>query len=307
MRPTLAFLVAASLTSGPVSVIARQDATPPEERASVPAALDFKMKDIDGKEVNLAQYKGRVVLMVNVASRCGFTPQYQGLEQLHQRFYKKGLVVLGFPANNFRGQEPGTDEEIKEFCTNKYDVHFQMFSKVSVKGEDICPLYKLLTDTKKTPASEGEINWNFEKFLLSADGEVVKHYRSRTTPEMIVEDIEALLVDAIPPKEDEKTGWLPNAEPPALAAARTRSVVHGPLVTAESPVATATVPGQSPQDQHQQRIATCEDPAAGMSTDYEWLAVRLTGAANRVRTSAGVTRAGDRGSFLGACAHPLAR
>lgn len=199
------------------SALARQEASPavaPAPEPTVPAALNFKMKDIDGKEINLARYEGKVVLMVNVASKCGYTPQYEGLEQLHQRFSKRGLVILGFPANNFGKQEPGTDEQIKEFCTGKYDVHFQMFSKVSVKGEDICPLYKLLTDPKKTRGSLGEINWNFEKFLLGPDGNVVKHYRSKTTPEMLIDDIVEQLAKL--PPQDEKIGSIKSIEGPQV-------------------------------------------------------------------------------------------
>lgn len=199
------------------SALARQEASPavaPAPEPTVPAALNFKMKDIDGKEINLARYEGKVVLMVNVASKCGYTPQYEGLEQLHQRFSKRGLVILGFPANNFGKQEPGTDEQIKEFCTGRYDVHFQLFSKVSVKGEDICPLYKLLTDPKKTRGSLGEINWNFEKFLLGPDGNVVKHYRSKTTPEMLIDDIVEQLAKL--PPQDEKIGSIKSIEGPKV-------------------------------------------------------------------------------------------
>jgi len=166
--------------------------TPP-----IPPTLNFTMKDIDGKEVKLSKYQGKVILMVNVASRCGYTPQYKGLQLLHEKYHKKGLVILAFPANNFRNQEPGSSEEIKDFCTTNYDVKFQLFEKVSVKGEDICPLYKLLTNKEKTPASEGEINWNFEKFLLNHNGTVVKHFRSKATPEQIEPEIIKLL-EAIP-------------------------------------------------------------------------------------------------------------
>ncbi len=216
MRNRIVVSAALLLAAAATPSFARQDPNEvqPPRRPDVPAALDFKMADIDGKEIDLARYEGKVVLMVNVASKCGYTPQYEGLEQLHQRFHKKGLVILGFPANNFRNQEPGSDEEIKQFCTDKYDVHFQLFSKVSVKGEDICPLYKRLTDQEQTPASLGEINWNFEKFLLGPDGQVVKHYRSKTTPEMLVEDIEAQLAKV---KEAEKIGALPRLAEPTLA------------------------------------------------------------------------------------------
>jgi len=175
---------------------------PAVEPPVAPAALNFTMKSIDGKDINLSKYKGKVILIVNTASKCGYTPQYEGLEKLYETYHKKGLVILGFPVNDFRSQEPGTDEEIKAFCTSTYDVKFQMFSKVSVKGDDICPLYKLLTDPKQVPASLGAIEWNFEKFLLDPEGHVVKHFRSKITPEMLTEDIEKLL--ARMPTQDEK-------------------------------------------------------------------------------------------------------
>lgn len=186
-------------------------ATPP-----IPPTLNFTMKDIDGKEVRLSKYQGKVILMVNVASRCGYTPQYKGLQLLHEKYHEKGLVILAFPANNFRNQEPGSNEEIKDFCTTNYDVKFQLFEKVSVKGEDICPLYKLLTNKEKTPASEGEINWNFEKFLLDHNGTVMKHFRSKATPEQIEPEIVKLL-GAMP----ESAGLI---EAPQLADAAPRDL-----------------------------------------------------------------------------------
>jgi glutathione peroxidase len=147
-------------------------------------ALDIKMKDIDGKEVDLAQkYKGKVVLLVNVASKCGYTPQYEGLEKLHEKYAAKGLSVVGVPANNFGSQEPGTEPEIKQFCSSKYGVKFDMLSKVSVKGNDICPLYKFLTSKETDPQFGGDIKWNFEKFLIAKDGNVVGHFLSKTKPD----------------------------------------------------------------------------------------------------------------------------
>jgi len=139
--------------------------------------LDFTMKDIDGNDKNLADYKGKVVLMVNVASKCGYTPQYTGLEKLYETYKDKGLVLVGFPANNFKGQEPGTNLQIKEFCTSKYNVTFPMMSKISVKGEDIHPLYKLLTDEK------GQVTWNFNKFLIGRDGKLIEHFDSKVKPD----------------------------------------------------------------------------------------------------------------------------
>jgi glutathione peroxidase len=166
---------------------------PAENNAPVPTALNFSMKSIEGKDISLADYQGKVILMVNVASKCGYTPQYEELQALHTMYGERGLVILGFPANNFGRQEPGTNDEILEFCRTSYDVEFTMFAKVSVKGDDICDLYKLLTDQEKTPASGGEIKWNFEKFLLDRDGNVVKHYRSKVTPKAIAPEIEDLL------------------------------------------------------------------------------------------------------------------
>lgn len=142
---------------------------------------EFKVNNIDGNEINLADYKGKVLLIVNTASKCGFTPQYDDLQTLYKKYEEQGLVVLGFPANNFGGQEPGTDEEIKTFCLTKYDVEFPMMSKVSVKGADIHPLFKELTAVESTSIT-GDINWNFEKFLIDKDGNLVERYRSRTKP-----------------------------------------------------------------------------------------------------------------------------
>ncbi len=135
------------------------------------------MNSIDGKPVPLANYKGKVALVVNVASRCGFTPQYAGLEALYRQYKDRGFVVLGFPANNFMGQEPGTNEEIKDFCTRKYDVTFPMFSKISVKGKDEAPLYQFLTQTG------GAIPWNFTKFRVDGDGKVIARFEPKTKPD----------------------------------------------------------------------------------------------------------------------------
>ena len=145
--------------------------------------LEFKLKDIDGKDVDLSKYKGKVVLMVNVASKCGLTPQYEQLQALHDKYAEKGLAILGFPANNFGKQEPGTNKAIKRFCTSKYDVEFDMFAKVSVKGDDQCELYKLLTSTDDNGEFGGEIKWNFTKFLIGRDGKVVGRFEPRTKPD----------------------------------------------------------------------------------------------------------------------------
>src|SRR6187455_3787524 len=127
---------------------------------------------IDGKETTLGEYKGKALLIVNVASKCGLTPQYEGLEKLYEDYRDKGLEVLGFPANNFLGQEPGTNEEIKTFCKTKYNVTFPMFSKISVKGADIHPLYQFLTSKETDPQFGGDITWNFNKFLVDRSGKL---------------------------------------------------------------------------------------------------------------------------------------
>jgi glutathione peroxidase len=149
----------------------------------VPSVLNFKMDSIDGQPVDLSKYQGKVVLMVNVASKCGFTPQYKALEALHEKYGKEGFVVLGFPANNFGGQEPGTNEQISQFCQSKYGVKFDMFSKVSVKGQDQCPLYKFLTSKDTDPKFAGPIRWNFEKFLINSKGEIVNRFGTRVKPD----------------------------------------------------------------------------------------------------------------------------
>jgi glutathione peroxidase len=144
--------------------------------------LDFTVKDIDGKDVNLADYRGKVVLLVNVASKCGFTPQYKSLEALYVTYKDRGLTIIGFPANNFKSQEPGTDADIKAFCTSKYDVTFPMMSKISVKGDDKHPLYKFLTESPTAGDFHGEIAWNFTKFLVDRNGNVIARFASATKP-----------------------------------------------------------------------------------------------------------------------------
>ena len=143
---------------------------------------DFTLPNIDGKPMPLADFKGKVVLMVNVASQCGYTPQYTALEAIYEKYKTQSFVIVGFPANNFGAQEPGTNEEIKTFCTRKYSVTFPMYSKVSVKGDDQTPLYQYLT--KDTPAGiSGDIKWNFTKFLVDRKGNVVQRFESKITPD----------------------------------------------------------------------------------------------------------------------------
>jgi len=144
---------------------------------------DYTMKSIDGQQVPLSNYKGKVVLLVNVASHCGFTPQYTGLEAMYEKYKAQGLVILGFPANNFMGQEPGTDAEIKTFWSTKYNVGFPMFSKISVKGNDQADLYKYLTDKTLNPATGGEIQWNFTKFLIDRNGKIIQRFEPAVAPE----------------------------------------------------------------------------------------------------------------------------
>ncbi|HKB41498.1 MAG TPA: glutathione peroxidase [Gemmataceae bacterium] len=154
-----------------------------EEAKNVSGPLDFKVKDIKGKELDLSQYKGKVVLMVNVASRCGYTPQYEGLQALYKKYQDKGLVVIGVPANEFGKQEPGTNEEIAEFCESNYKVTFPMLSKVVVKGQGINPVFEFLTSKEKNPKFGGEIKWNFTKFLIGRDGKVAGRYEPAVKPE----------------------------------------------------------------------------------------------------------------------------
>ena len=142
---------------------------------------DFKMKDIDGKEVSLSDYKGKVLLVVNVASLCGNTPQYKDIEALYEKYKDKGLVVLGFPANNFMGQEPGSDEKIKTFCSTQYHVTFPMFSKISVKGSDMHPLYHYLTEKSENGVIDAPIKWNFQKFLIGRDGKIIMSVAPKTS------------------------------------------------------------------------------------------------------------------------------
>jgi len=144
---------------------------------------EFTPKSIDGQPAPLATYKGKVLLIVNVASKCGFTPQYKGLEATYEAYKDKGLVIVGFPANNFGAQEPGTNEEIKTFCSRTYNVSFPMMSKISVKGDDKDDLYKYLTDKTANPETGGEIKWNFTKFLVDRKGNIVARFEPQTKPD----------------------------------------------------------------------------------------------------------------------------
>src|SRR5690349_1718473 len=190
MTLRLLLIVVVCIALGMVVLKARQvmgkdvikDPNAPATQPAGASPLTFTVKDIDGKDYDLGQLKGKVVMIINVASKCGFTKQYTGLEKLYEKYKDRGLVIVGFPANNFNSQEPGTDEEIKTFCSSKYSVTLPMMHKISVKGDDQHPLYDLLTH--KTPADfRGEIGWNFTKFLVDRNGQVFARFASKTTPE----------------------------------------------------------------------------------------------------------------------------
>ena len=163
--------------------------------AKTPSALSFTVKTIDGQDKPLSDYAGKAVLVVNVASKCGHTKQYAGLQKLYEQYQDQGLVILGFPANNYGGQEPGTEQEILEFCTGRYNVSFDMFAKVSAKGDDIAPFFKYLTEHAPDDGKGTDIRWNFEKFLIDREGNIVKRFRSRVKPldKKLVNAVEAAL------------------------------------------------------------------------------------------------------------------
>ena len=182
LSASLAVLSALFLLS-PLAVVSAADgAKKPDDAKKKTSVLDFQVKDIDGKEVDLAKYKGKVLLVVNTASKCGLTPQYKELEALYEKNKDKGFEILAFPANEFLKQEPGTNEEIKEFCSSKYNVTFPLFSKIVVKGEGIDPLYDYLTSKETNPKFAGEIKWNFNKFLVNKKGEVIARFEPKVKP-----------------------------------------------------------------------------------------------------------------------------
>lgn len=176
-------LYATARVIGLVAVTALAAGIPVHARTA-PAGplLNRTVKDINGKEVNLGKYQGKVLLIVNTASLCGNTPQYAGLEELYKKYHSRGFEVLAFPANNFGSQEPGTNGEIRAFCTQKYDVTFPLFGKISVKGPDKAPLYQFLTGKDTDPRFAGDITWNFEKFLVNRQGEVVARFEPKHKP-----------------------------------------------------------------------------------------------------------------------------
>lgn len=162
-----------------VSTVAADD-TPKGSKMTSP--LDFKLEGIEGQEVDLAKYKGKVVLLVNVASECGYTPQYKGLEEIYEKYGKDGLVVIGVPSNDFGKQEPGSNTQILKFCSTTYKVTFPMLGKVVIKGDKKVPLYQFLTSKETNPKFPGEVGWNFEKFLINRKGEVVGRFKSGVEP-----------------------------------------------------------------------------------------------------------------------------
>lgn len=194
MDRTMIFAVTLLTMAGLTAIQAGDN---PPKGAKTSSIYDFKLKDIDGKDVKLEldQFQGKALLLVNVASQCGYTPQYEGLQKIHSKYKDQGFAVLGFPANNFGAQEPGTDQEIKTFCSSKYHVTFPMFSKISVKGADQHPLYQFLTEGKTDPKFAGEITWNFNKFLIDKTGNIAGRFDSKDTPESekVVKAIEQVL------------------------------------------------------------------------------------------------------------------
>jgi glutathione peroxidase len=186
--PSAVCLVLVLLVAGTVSL----------EGGEAPApALDFTLKSLDGKEVDLSAYQGKVVMIVNVASKCGLTPQYEQLQDLHEKYSGQGLAILGFPCNQFNGQEPGSAQEIRKFCSANYGVEFDMFSKIEVNGDGADDLYKYLKSVSTSPKGSGEISWNFEKFVLDRSGNVVARFQPRTRPDdpAVVGLIESKLSD----------------------------------------------------------------------------------------------------------------
>ena len=193
----VSMILAPATLIGFVALAAIADGPAKEKPAVADSVLKFQVKDIDGKTVDLAKFKGEVLLIVNTASMCGYTDQYAGLEAVYEKYKGKGFAVLAFPANEFGKQEPGSDAEIKTFCSSTYKVSFPLFSKVVAKGNGIDPLYKYLTSAETDPKFAGEITWNFNKFLINRKGEVVARFASGDAPESpkVVKAVEAALAE----------------------------------------------------------------------------------------------------------------
>lgn len=179
----VAALAGAFVTSQPLFAAEKAADKSAEKPDKPSAALGFKVQSLEGKDVDLGQYQGKVVLIVNVASHCGFTPQYAKLEELYKKYADRGFVILGFPCNQFHSQEPGTADEIRKFCTDKYNVTFPLMAKVEVNGDGACDLYKYLEALKVKPKGPGKVRWNFEKFLIGRDGQVVARFDPKITPD----------------------------------------------------------------------------------------------------------------------------
>ena len=191
--PRIARVASALLVA---SVLLGAGESPDGEGSDEPAtALSFEVESIEGESVDLAQYRGDVVLIVNTASRCGFTKQYAGLQSLYEQHREAGFVVLGFPCNQFKNQEPGSDEEIATFCEKNYGVTFPLFSKIEVNGDDAAPLYRYLTGEEAGLEDAGPVKWNFEKFLIGRDGRVIARYRSKVAPES--EELQGAVAEAL--------------------------------------------------------------------------------------------------------------
>ena len=197
------FILVACLLFNHAAVWAGADVaeTPATDNEDVAPALRFKAKSIDGEDVDLAKYSGKVVIIVNVASECGVTSQYAGLQALHEELAEHGLCVLGFPSNDFGKQEPGKNAEIKAFCEKNYRVTFDMFAKVKVTGEDACGFYKYLATQEAKPKGKAGISWNFEKVILGRDGNVIAHFESHVEPTS--REFLEVLADALSKEEEE--------------------------------------------------------------------------------------------------------
>lgn len=178
-----ALTILTTLAAGASFVLRGTETSNAQTKKAMKSLYDIPVKTIDGKPAMLGDYKGKVLLIVNVASQCGYTPQYEGLEKIYEKYQSKGFTVLGFPANNFGGQEPGTEAEIVTFCSTNYGVKFPMFSKLSAAGADIHPLYKFLTEKETNPNFAGKINWNFNKFLIDKNGNPIARFDSADKPE----------------------------------------------------------------------------------------------------------------------------
>lgn len=179
----LASIILWSVIMGWSLDLVAEDASPTTQQTVHHSPLGFVVQDINGSDYDLSQHKGKVVLIVNTASKCGLTPQYKALEALYEKYKDQGFVIVGFPANNFKEQEPGSNEQIKDFCQQNYGVTFPMMSKISVKGDDKHPLYKYLTEAPTAGNFAGEIGWNFTKFLVGKDGNVVARFESKMKPD----------------------------------------------------------------------------------------------------------------------------